>query len=95
LEYRIKENSLLARIAAWKLKSKKAAIVPGRTVHLCRTTREEFLHNKRWLRHELKNVEQFQQYGFARFLFLYLWEWLKKGYVNNKFEVEAREAEGP
>jgi hypothetical protein len=93
LNYRIKENSLLARIAAWKLNSKKAAIVFGSTIHLCRTSREEFLSDKRWLQHELKHVEQFHRYGFTRFIFLYLWEWVKKGYENNKYEVEAREAE--
>jgi hypothetical protein len=93
LNYRIKENSILARIAAWKLNSKKVAIVFGNTIHLCRTSREEFLNDRRWLRHELKHVEQFQRYGFTRFIFLYLREWVKKGYENNKYEVEAREAE--
>jgi hypothetical protein len=93
LNYRIKENSLLARIAAWKLNSKKVAIVFGSTIHLCRTTREEFLNDRRWLLHELKHIEQFQRYGFTRFIFLYLLEWIKKGYRNNKYEVEARQAE--
>jgi hypothetical protein len=93
LVYRIKENSLLARIAAWKLNSKKVAIVFGKTIHLCRTSKEEFLNDTRWLRHELKHVEQYQRYGSARFVFLYLREWMKAGYDNNKYEVEAREAE--
>jgi hypothetical protein len=93
LDYRIKENSFLARIAARKLKSRQVAIVFGKTIHLYRTTKEEFLNNKSWLRHELKHIEQFRRYGYARFTFLYMWEWIKKGYENNKYEVEARLAE--
>jgi hypothetical protein len=93
LSYRIKENSLLARIAAWKLNSRQAAIVFGKTIHLCRTSKKEFLNDKQWLRHELKHIEQFQRYGFIRFIFLYLWEWIKNGYTNNRFEVEARASE--
>lgn len=91
--YRIKENSLLAQIAAWKLNSKKVAIVFGKTIHLCRTSKVEFLNDARWLRHELKHIEQYQRYGSVRFIFLYLREWIKTGYENNKYEVEAREAE--
>jgi hypothetical protein len=38
-------------------------------------------------------VAQYRQFGFVPFIFLYLAEWIKKGYYNNRFEVEAREAE--
>jgi hypothetical protein len=93
IPFRIKENSLLAKIAAWKLNSRKAAIVFGDTIHLCRTSKDEFLGDPRWLKHELKHIEQFRQYGSARFIFLYLTEWVKKGYWNNRFEIEARAAE--
>jgi hypothetical protein len=93
VEYRIKENSWVARIAAWKLKSKQAAIVVGSTIHLYHTSKEEFLTDKNWLKHELKHIEQFQRYGLIRFILLYLRESLKKGYENNKYEVEARQAE--
>ncbi len=93
MQYLIKENSFFARIAARKLKSQKAAIVFGHTIHLCGATKEEFLENQRWLQHELKHIEQFQRYGFVRFIVLYLWESLRRGYRNNKYEIEAREAE--
>lgn len=90
---RIKENSLLARIAAYKLKTKRCAIVINSTIHLHNTTKTEFMVNRKWLLHELKHVEQYQRYGVLRFIFLYLYETMKRGYRNNRFEVEAREAE--
>lgn len=92
-DFRIKENSWIARLAAWKLHADKLAIAIGRTIHLHRTGREEFLQNKRWLLHEMIHIDQFRRYGLLRFIVLYLWESLRKGYYNNRFEVEARMAE--
>ena len=91
--FKIKENSIIARVAAYKLKSKAVAIVIGKTIHLSNTPKEEFLQNKKWLKHELCHVKQFEQYGFFNFIFKYLQESIKSGYFMNKFEVEAREAE--
>ncbi|MFM9910579.1 MAG: DUF4157 domain-containing protein [Chitinophagaceae bacterium] len=91
--YHIKEKSFLAKIAAWKLNSKQMAIVFGSTIHLHNTSSKELLSNKKWLLHELKHIEQFKRYGFIKFIFLYLIENLKHGYINNKFEIEARNAE--
>lgn len=93
MNYKIKEHSLLARIAAWKMKAKQVAIVFGNTIHLHNTSANEFLSNEKWLKHELKHIEQYKQHGFVVFILKYLWESLKKGYYNNRFEVEAREAE--
>jgi hypothetical protein len=90
---RIKENSLLARLAAYKLKTKQCAIVINRTIHLHNTNRVDFIANRKWLLHELKHVEQYQRYGTIRFIILYLYETMRNGYRNNRFEVEAREAE--
>ena len=92
-EVRIKEDSLLARLAAYRLQTKRCAIVINKTIYLHNTTREEFTDNRKWLLHELKHVEQYQRYGVLRFFLLYLYETIKKGYRNNRFEVEAREAE--
>jgi hypothetical protein len=89
----IKENSILARIAAWKLNSKKAAIVFGNTIHLYNISRQQFLDNTRLMRHELCHVRQYQQHGFFPFVFKYLVESIRNGYTMNKFEVEARAAE--
>jgi hypothetical protein len=93
INFRIKEGSFIARLAAWKLKSDKVAIVIGKTIHLHNTGRREFLQNKPWVLHELKHVEQFQQHGFFSFLYLYLLESIRRGYINNKYEIEARAAE--
>jgi hypothetical protein len=90
---RIKERSFVARVAAWKLNSDNAAIVIGNTIHLCNASRSEFLKNKTWLCHELKHIQQFSQYGFIPFVFMYVRESLLHGYANNKFEIEARAAE--
>ncbi len=90
---RIKENSWIARLAAWKLGTRTVAITLGRTIHLHRASRSTFLQNPPWIRHELMHVRQFQRYGLLRFLLLYTWESLRKGYRNNKWEIEARAAE--
>lgn len=92
-DFTIKENSLLARIAAFKLGTKRVAMVIGNTIHLYNTTKEEFLNDKRWLKHELCHIRQFKQHGYFIFIIKYVWESIKKGYYNNRFEAEARAAE--
>jgi hypothetical protein len=89
----IKENSWVARIAAVKMKADKVAIVFGNTIYLHNTSRQDFLNDTDWVCHELKHVEQYNQNGFAVFLIKYAFDWMKNGYYNNKFEVEARESE--
>ena len=91
--YLIKENSFLARIAAKKLRKDNVALVLGKTIHLWNTTSTEFLQNEKWVKHEICHVKQYQQYGIAGFIIRYLWESIKKGYQQNKYEIEAREAE--
>ncbi len=93
MQVRIKENSLVAKIAAAKMKAEKVAIVFGSTIHLHNTSRKEFLSNREWVCHELKHVEQYKQNGFIGFISKYLFHWMKNGYYNNKFEIEARENE--
>lgn len=90
---KIKENSFIARLAAWKLKANSVAIVFGKTIHLSQVSKNEFLKNERWLLHELEHVRQYQRLGSILFLFQYILEWLRKGYYENHFEVEARQAE--
>ncbi|MGJ7030837.1 DUF4157 domain-containing protein [Niabella hirudinis] len=91
--FRIKENSFIARLGARKLKSGNVAMVIGRTVHLWGATRSAFLADERWVRHELKHIEQYQRYGILRFLFKYLAQSIKYGYYNCPLEKEARAAE--
>jgi hypothetical protein len=90
---KIRENSLVAWLAAKKLKSNNAAIVLGKTIHLSGVNTIEFLAVESWVKHELKHVEQFRQYGLVKFIIMYLSESLRSGYHNNRFEVEARMAE--
>ena len=89
----IKENSWIAKIAARKLRSPNVAIVIGTTIHLHNVSKDRFLEDKRWVKHELCHISQFHQHGFAPFIFKYLWESMHKGYYHNKYEAEARNAE--
>lgn len=93
MKIRVKENTFYARLAARKMKSHSLAIVWRNSVHLCNISREQFLRDKPFVLHELEHVRQFRRYGTFRFVVLYLWEGLRKGYYNNRFEVEARKAE--
>jgi hypothetical protein len=93
VDIKIKENSWIAKLASKKLHAPNVALVIGKTIHLYNATRQEFLQNERWLKHELCHIRQFEHYGFFNFITKYLWESLNKGYFNNKFEVEARMAE--
>lgn len=89
----IRENSWLARIAAYKLGVDNVALTIGRRIHLHNASKQFFLHNEQWVLHELTHVKQFRKHGFLRFILMYLIESARNGYYNNKFEVEAREAE--
>ena len=93
MEFLIKENSWVARIAAWKLKSESVAIVFGKTIHLFNVSKDLFLKDEKWVKHEMCHVRQFEKYGYFHFIIKYLWQSWKHGYYNNKYEVEAREAE--
>ncbi|MES2430448.1 MAG: DUF4157 domain-containing protein [Bacteroidota bacterium] len=89
----IKENSWVAMLAAKKLRTSSVAMVLGKTIHLYNTTKEEFLQNEKWVKHELCHVEQFKRHGYFIFIYKYLLESIRKGYSNNKYEIEARAAE--
>lgn len=90
---KIKENSWVAKIAARQLKTSQVAIVFGNTIYLYGVATDFFLQNEKWIKHELKHVAQYQQFGFVPFIVRYLAEWIKNGYFNNRFEIEARDAE--
>jgi len=93
MELNIKENSWIAKLAARKLQSGQVAIVIGNTIHLHNTTREDFLQNEKWVKHEVCHLQQFKKHGKFIFIIKYLWESLFHGYYNNKYEAEARKAE--
>lgn len=91
--FTIKENSFIAKVAARKLRSRNVAIVLGSRIHLHGVSKADFLDNKKWLRHELKHIEQYERLGFLRFIATYLWQTLKVGYYKCGLECEARAAE--
>lgn len=80
-------------LAAKKLGCHAVAIVFGKTIHLHNTAATTFLKDEKWVKHELCHIRQFKQHGYFCFIIKYLWESLRKGYYNNRFEVEARKAE--
>jgi hypothetical protein len=90
---RIKEQSLRARIGAWKLGTKRVAMVWGYQILLHNTSREEFLANKAWVRHELRHIWQVHQMGAVKFLWRYFVLALKFGYQNHPYERDARHHE--
>jgi len=93
LPFTIRENSLLAKLASYKLHAPRMALTLGKTIHLYNCSAEEFMANERWVNHEMEHLRQFRKYGLLKFIFLYLLESIRKGYYNNRFEVEARSAE--
>ncbi|MEP6948847.1 MAG: DUF4157 domain-containing protein [Ginsengibacter sp.] len=93
MELRIKEQSWIAKLAAKKLRSKSVAIVIGNSIHIYNVTKQEFLQNERWVKHEMCHLRQFQKHGYFNFIVKYLWESMKHGYYQNKYEEEARRAE--
>jgi hypothetical protein len=90
VKVKIKCNSKRARIAAFKLKAQSVAMVWGNTILLHNVSKEEFVANKPWLRHEIQHVHQVQQFGKYYFLWRYFILSLKYGYYNHPFEIDAR-----
>ena len=84
---------MIARLASIKLNKSRAAIVLGSTIYLWGISEYNFLNDERYLKHELCHVRQFSDHGFVLFICLYLLESIKMGYYDNRFEVEARNAE--
>jgi hypothetical protein len=93
VRYRIRENTMLARVSAWKLGKPRCATVIGSTIYLWGISKNDFMADAAYLRHEQQHILQYRQYGILRFLALYIIESLRKGYYKNRFEVEARNAE--
>jgi hypothetical protein len=91
--FRVREKAFIARAAAFVLKGEKVAIVIGSTIYLHGTKKTDLLTSTAWLRHELLHVQQYQQHGTFLFAIKYLWESFRKGYRNNRYEIEARKAE--
>lgn len=93
MDFHIRQNSWIAKLAALKLRSDNVAIVIGKTIHLYHVSKEDFLKDNKWVKHEMCHINQFEKYGYYTFVIKYIYESIKHGYDNNKYEVEARNAE--
>ena len=89
----IKENTIIAKLAARFLKENRMAVTVGNKVCLHNCTANDFLKNKSWVCHEIIHVNQYKKYGTIKFLLAYLWQSVINGYVNNRFEKEAHQHE--
>jgi len=82
---RWRRGGLPVRVGGWCLgQSTVAAITLWRTIWLAPGTTP----SAELLLHELRHVGQFEE--SLLFPILYVWESLRRGYVGNRFEVDAR-----
>jgi len=82
---RWRRGGLPVRVGGWCLGQRSAAAITlWQTVWLA----PDVSPSRELLLHELRHVEQFQ--ASWAFPLRYLWETLRRGYVGNRFEVEAR-----
>jgi len=89
----IKQNAWIARLAAQKLKTANAAIVIGNTIYLHGVSKDRFLDDPAWVRHELTHVGQYRESGILLFILKYLYQCSRFGYYNAPLEKAARLAE--
>lgn len=91
---RLKTDTLVSKIASTIMRPAKGralATAIGKTIHLHNITPEDFINNKTFLRHELQHIIQAQTTkGFRA---KYVIETIRRGYYNNRYEVEARAME--
>jgi len=82
---RLRRGGLPVRVGGWALGQRTvAAITLWSTVYVAPGVALE----AELLLHELRHVDQFQ--GTTAFPVLYIWESLRRGYMGNRFEVDAR-----
>lgn len=88
---RLKTGTLVSKIAAVFMrpsKSEALATTIGKTIHLHNITPEDFVQRQAFLRHELQHSIQY--HTISLFLLKYIWETVRHGYFQNRYEVEAR-----
>jgi len=72
--------------AWWMRKGWAMVLWPWMWVNLSKT---EFTN--RHYRHELQHCYQVKRMGVLKFYTSYLWLWIRKGYENHPYELEANE----
>lgn len=91
--FRVVGNSKLAKIAGRiNGEREKYAITFGKTIFVS-CTKEDFLSEHWWVRHEVTHVEQYKKYGIFGFLKRYVAYAIVYHYHENPFEKEAISAE--
>jgi hypothetical protein len=75
------------------LRTRRVAMVSRSSIGLWGVSRQEFLANAGWVRHEACHLRQYRRYGTLGFLVRYGWGWLWHGYRQHAMEQEARAAE--
>lgn len=67
---------------------RKAMILPGRRIVML----AYMMYEKDLINHECMHIEQVERLGsYSRFAAWYSWYFLRYGYYDNPFEIEARE----
>ena len=89
-----KYNSTISKILAKILKYRLFAITTSKNCTRYSCSKEEVDEIIWWRKHENVHKQQFSKFGWFNFVFQYFLESIKYGYINNKFEVEARKASG-
>lgn len=84
-------NSKLAKLLKRITGAGEYAITTGKSC--CRYSCSEDFVSAAWRKHEETHKKQFVELGCFQFVIQYLWETVKHGYKNNKFEIEARHGE--
>jgi len=72
-------------INKWLPKKPYAGMAIGERIFV----REDAKLTKTLIAHELVHVEQYRNHGMIKFLAVWLWEFLTKGYRNIRWEKEA------
>jgi len=84
-------NSRLAKLLKRITGAGEYAITTSK--NCCRYSCSEDFVSAAWRKHEETHKKQFAELGCFQFVVQYLWETVKHGYKNNKFEIEARHGE--
>lgn len=91
--FRVVGNSKLAKIAGRiNGEREKYAVTFGKTIFVS-CTKEDFLSEHWWVRHEVTHVEQYKKFGIFGFLKRYFAYAIFYRYRENPFEKEAISAE--
>ena len=70
----------------------KGLATPWNTIYV---ETQELLKDEKLINHEKMHLEQMERDGILKYMVVYNYYWVKYGYWNNPYEIEARDAETP